>query len=230
MFWAFIQPVITILVLWFVIELGFKSQPVKNFPFILWLITGMIPFNFFSDALSQASNSIVENSFLVKKIVFRVSLLPIIKILSALFIHFFFIILLIVIFALYGFMPSIYTIQVFYYLFASIVLLLGISWATSAVSVFFRDLGQMVQTLLQFIFWGTPIFWSIEMMPMKLRWILKLNPVYYLVEGYRNCFIHHKWFWSDWQYMLYYWALILVSTLIGITIFAKLKPHFADVL
>ena len=80
--WAFIQPLITILIFWFVFELGFKSAPVGNFPFILWLMTGIIPWFFISESLGSGTGSVVENSYLVKKIVFRVSMLPVIKILS----------------------------------------------------------------------------------------------------------------------------------------------------
>jgi len=229
-FWAFVQPVITILVLWFVVELGFKAQPSGGIPFILWLITGMLPFNFFSDGLTQATGSIIDNSFLVKKIVFRISLLPIIKILSSLFIHLFFIVFLFLIFALYGYYPSLYSVQVVYYLFASIILLLSISWATSAVSVFFRDLTQLVQTGLQILFWGTPVFWSLDIMPVKFHWLLKLNPLFYIIQGYRDSFINEKWFWQDWQLTIYFWGFVLICALCGITVFGRLKPHFADVL
>lgn len=229
-FWAFIQPVITILVLWFVVEMGFKSRPTGNVPFILWLMTGMIPYFFFSDALAMATNSVIENSFLVKKIVFRVSLLPIIKIISSLFVHVFFIFFLILVFALYGFYPTFYSIQIFYYLFATIVMLLSISWVTSAVTVFFRDLTQLVQTALQILFWGTPIFWSINMMPANLKWILKLNPLFYIIDGYRNCFIYNKWFWQDWQLTLYFWCVVGIFAVTGMAVFGRLRPHFADVL
>lgn len=229
-FWAFIQPVITIFVLWFIVAYGFKSVYKNNVPFILWLITGMIPFNFFSDGLSQATTSIIENSFLVKKVVFKVSFLPIIKVISSLFIHLFFIVLLIIIFSIYGFSPSIYTLQLFYYLPALILLVLSISWATSAVTVFFRDLAQIVQTGLQLVFWGTPIFWSIDAMPEKLQWILKLNPLFYIVEGYRDCFINQRWFWHDCHLMLYFWGIVTIFLIIGITVFVKLRSHFADVL
>lgn len=104
--WAFVQPTITIFIFWFVFEVGFKSMPVDNFPFSLWLISGMLPWFFISESISGATNSIIENSYLVKKVVFRVSILPIIKTLSALFIHAFFIVFLIVMFWVYGYKPT----------------------------------------------------------------------------------------------------------------------------
>ena len=89
--WAFIQPVITILIFWFVFEVGFKSAPVGDSPFILWLMTGIIPWFFISESLASGTGSVVENSYLVKKIVFRVSMLPVVKLLSALVVHVFFV-------------------------------------------------------------------------------------------------------------------------------------------
>ena len=104
--WAFIQPTITVLIFWFVFQVGFKSVPVDNFPFILWLVCGMFPWFFFNDAWLAATNSILANSFLVKKVVFRVSLLPIIQVCSALVINLFFVTVLFLMFAAYGYPPS----------------------------------------------------------------------------------------------------------------------------
>ncbi len=228
--WAFIQPTITILIFWFVFQVGFKSQPVDNFPFILWLVAGMIPWFFFADGLSNASNSVLEGSYLVKKVVFRVSLLPIIKIVSALVVHLFFIGFMMAMFMLYGYTPSLFWLQVFYYMFATVVLLLGISWITSSIVVFFKDMGQIVAMFLQFGFWLTPIFWSINMVPQKYQFLIKLNPIFYIIEGYRNSLIYDKWFWEDWKMTLYFWIVTGVVFIIGGLTFKKLRPHFADVL
>lgn len=229
-FWAFVQPAITVLIFWFVFEQGFKSKPVDDFPFILWLLPGMLVWFFIADSINGATNSILENAFLVKKVVFRVSILPIIKILSALFVHSFFILLLIGIFYFYGHVPDVYTFQVVYYLFSAIVLLMGLSWLTSALVVFLRDVGQLVAMLLQFAFWLTPVFWSARMIPSEYHQLLRLNPAYYIIEGYRNCFVYHQWFWQDMPLTIYYWIVTLCIFGLGAIVFKRLRPHFADVL
>ena len=228
--WAFIQPTITVFIFWFVFQVGFKSMPVDNFPFILWLICGMFPWFFFSEAWSSATNSIVANSFLVKKVVFRVSLLPIIQIMSALLVNLFFIAVLFIMFAIYGHMPTIYNLQVIYYLFALICLTFGLSLITSSLIIFLKDVGQLVGMLLQFGFWGTPIFWSLKILPEQYQWILKINPMYYIVEGYRNSFIYHEWFWNLGWTNGSFWLITICIGLFGVFIFKKLRPHFADVL
>lgn len=228
--WAFIQPTISVLIFWFVFQVGFKSMPVDGFPFVLWLCCGMFPWFFFTDAWSGATNAIVSNSFLVKKVVFRVSLLPIIQIMSALVINLFFVGVLFLMFGLYGYLPSIYNAQVVYYLFALICLVFGLSLITSSLMVFLKDVGQFVSMLIQFGFWATPIFWNLQMIPYWLHWIFKLNPVYYIVEGYRASFIYHLWFWQLGYVNLSFWLETGAIILFGAYLFKKLRPHFADVL
>ncbi len=196
-FWALIQPTAMIAIFWFVFQVGFKSPPVDNFPFILWLVAGLFPWFYFSEGLSTGTNSIMANSFLVKKVVFRVSLLPLIPLLSALSIHIFFIFCMFAMFIYYGYSPEIYWLQIVYYLFATTILLIGITWFTSSVIIFFKDIGQLVGIIIQFGFWLTPIIWNITTIPEKYHWIINLNLVAYIIEGYRNSMIYHKWFWED---------------------------------
>lgn len=228
--WAFIQPTITVLILWFVFELGFKSMPVENFPFILWLVCGMFPWSFFSDSLNTATQSIIGNSYLVKKVVFRVSLLPMIQIFSALMIHLFFIGVIVVMFAIYGYMPCIYNLQIMYYLFALICFTFGLSLITSTLVIFLKDVGQIVAMTLQFGFWATPIFWNYTMVPEEYQWIIKINPLFYIAEGYRNSFIYYQWFWEVGYTNIGFWLITTFSILSGVYLFKKLRPHFADVL
>jgi len=228
--WAFVQPTVSILIYWFVFQVGFKVEPIDNFPFILWLVAGIIPWFFIADSLPSAAHSILENSFLVKKVVFRTSILPIVKIISALVIHLFFIIMLFLMLFLYGYTPDVYTLQVGYYLFASVILMLGISWMTSSVIIFLRDVGQVIGMFVQFGFWLTPIFWSIKTVPERFHPIIKLNPVYYITEGYRDSFIYKTWFWEHQGETIYFWIITLIIFATGALLFRKLRPHFADVL
>lgn len=230
MFWAFIQPTATIAIFWFVFQVGFKSQPVDNFPFILWLVVGMFPWFFFAEALTNGTNSVVANSFLVKKVVFRVSLLPIIPLLGAIMIHLFFVFFMYGMFIYYGYTPEVYWLQVYYYIFATVVLVLGISWLTSSIVVFFKDMGQLVGIVVQFGFWLTPIFWNISTIPQRYHWIIELNPVAYIIEGYRDSMIYHRWFWEDMSMTIYFWCVAIAIFVIGGLTFKKLRPHFADVL
>ncbi|AVK48689.1 ABC transporter permease [Clostridium sp. 2-1] len=229
--WAFIQPIVTILVYWFVFEYGLKSgSPIKGVPFIVWFMSGLVPWFFFQEALLNATNCMLEYTYLVKKVVFKISILPIVKILSALFVHLVFIVFLFFVAAIYRFYPSLYTTQLIYYSFCTFCIVLGISYATSAIVIFFKDLGQIINIFLQVGMWLTPIMWSYTMVPQQYQWILKLSPMYYIVEGYRDTFINHVWFYERYFQTIYFWVVTLGVFAIGAVVFKKLKPHFADVL
>ncbi|AIQ14754.1 ABC transporter permease [Paenibacillus durus] len=228
--WAFIQPTISLLIFWFVFQVGLKSQAVNDVPFILWLSAAMIPWNFFADALQSATNAITETSFLVKKVVFKVQILPLVKIYTSLSIHLFFIVFLFVLFSVYGYYPDLYYIQIPYYIFCMFILLLGLSWITSALVVFLKDVGQVISMILQFGFWLTPIFYSYQTLPVKYDFLIKLNPLYYITEGYRGIFIYKFWFWERPDLTLYYWIVSLSVLIVGYLLFRRLRPHFADVL
>jgi ABC-type polysaccharide/polyol phosphate export permease len=230
MVWAFLIPVATALIFWFVFQVGFKSQPVAGYPYVLWLVCGLFPWFFFSDCVNNGTNSILENSFVVKKVVFSIGILPIIKIFSALIIHCFFVCLIFVMFAVYGYSFDIYAVQVVYYLFCAIVLSVGLSWITSSVVIFFRDLRPLINIILQMGFYLTPIFWDLKILPPSYHFLLKFNPVFYIVQGYRESFIHRMWFWEHWGMTLWFWLVTGIVLVAGAVVFRRLRPHFADIL
>lgn len=232
--WAFIQPCVTIIIYWFVFEMGLKSTApgaYGDLPFIIWIMCGLIPWFFFSEAISNVTNVFIEYSYLVKKVVFDIEVLPIVKLISSVFVHIFFIVLLFLVMALFGYYPTIECIQVFYYSFCMIALVLAIGFFTSSLTVFFRDLAQVVGVVLQAGMWLTPILWSFDMLADKwFSFIFKLNPMYYIVEGYRGCLLNHTWFFQNLHLTIYFWIVVIVLTFIGQHIFKKMRPHFSDVL
>ena len=227
--WVFLQPLIFIGILYAVFTFGFRSGSSSDMPFAVYLITGMIAWLYFSDILNLTADVISSHAYLVNKVDFRLSILPIVKILSALVPHLFFILLAIVISWFHGYAPSFYTLQIIYYLFAMVVLLLGFGWMTSSTSIFVKDVSKVVSIVVQFGFWLTPIFWNISMIPQKYQWIVKLNPVFYIISGYRDSLVSKIPFWSHPFGTLYFWGFTALVLFCGIAIFGKLRPHFAEV-
>ncbi|AYB41920.1 ABC transporter permease [Paenibacillus lautus] len=229
-FWAFANPILLILIYWFVFQVGFRSYPVGDVPFVLWLLAGITPWFFFSESLSSSTYSIEQNSYLVKKIVFKTQLLPIVKVISALQIHLLFVMLTLIVFTIYGVGVDFYLFQLLYYITALVLLSIGLGWITSALNVFLKDIGQIVSIILQFGFWLTPIFWSFSMVPDKFEFLFKLNPLFYIVEGFRDTFINKVWFWEHYNMTIYYWFVTIILLLVGSALFKKLSSHFSDVI
>lgn len=235
--WAFVQPVVTVLVYWFVFEkaLNAGTQSTKagiDVPYVLWLISGMVPWFFFAEVLSAGTNAFLEYDYLVKKVVFKISALPAVKVISSIFVHLFFIGFMLIFYFIYHFQGSLYMLQIIYYSLAMMIMVLGMVYATSAMVVFFRDLTQLITILLQVLMWMTPILWSMDTLNRVPGWVsflLKLNPMYYIVTGYRDALFGQTWFWER-PITIYYWVFTLAMLLFGTTVFRKLQPHFADVL
>lgn len=233
--WALVQPVVTVLMYWFVFDRIFSQRPQMvaggiDVPYVLFLTTGLVPWFFFNEALMNGTTSLLEYNYLVKKVLFKISILPLIKVIAALFIHVFFALVMIAISCMYGFYPTIYTLQIFYYAICEFILVLSICYTTCAVVVFFRDLTQILAIVLQVGQWATPILWDINMLPDNLKWIIKLNPMTYIVNGYRNSIYGNEWFFEHFYSSTYFWIFVVAVFCIGSLIFKRSKPHFADVL
>ena len=204
--WAFLQPLMTIIIYWFVFQIGFGNDSVKGYPFILWLISGLVPWFFINEGLISVTTSLAEYGYLVKKIVFNISILPLVKILSCFFVQIFLVLITIFFFCLWGYFPDLYYLQLI------------------------KDLIQIINIFMQIIFWVTPIVWNFDIMPLAVQKVLVFNPVYYIIKGYRDIFIDKVFFFENIESALYYWIIAIFLFIIGRTIFKKLKIHFADVL
>lgn len=228
--WAFLMPMVMILVLWFIFEIGLRTAPVENIPFMLFYIPAYISWNFFSEAFSSACGCLREYSYVVKKMNFKIELLPVIKILSSFYVHVFFIGVVFIIFGLYGWKPSIYNIQIIYYVFCLLVLILGLSFLFCSLAAFSGDVNNVVAVILQVGFWATPIVWVSDTMPMSVQYVLMLNPMFYICNGYRETFLYHRWFWENPVLTAYFWGVTVIILVLGLYTFKRLRPQFSDVL
>jgi lipopolysaccharide transport system permease protein/teichoic acid transport system permease protein len=228
--WAFVHPAIMMALYWAVFQYGLKSGPVGDTPFVVWLLSGLIPWFFISESISGGSMAVIDNRFLVKKIVFRVSLLPVVRLLTVVPVHLFFLFTIVLLAWSYGFQPTLYCLQLPYYMAGTLLLAMGMSLLTSALVPFFRDLTQIVSVVLQIVFWLMPIVWPATQVPAAYRWILMVNPLYYIVRGYRESLLDHTWFWTHPQGTLYFWSATALLLAVGGTVFSRLRPHFADVI
>ncbi len=236
--WAFVPPCVTVLVYWFVFGLlgngDVVSQRGISYPFVLWLIAGLVPWFFFQDTLIGGTSALLEYSYLVKKVVFKISVLPIVKEISAVFVHMFFIALMMILYIVAGFFPNIYWIQVFYYSAALAVYSLAWCFITCSIVVFFRDLSQLISIIIQVQIWMTPIMWNMDQfgqrIPGWVQTLLKLNPLYYIVCGYRDSMMNQVWFWEHLDLTMYFWGVTIAVFGLGSFVFKRLKPHFADIL
>ncbi len=230
--WAMVQPVVTVAMYYVVFDviMGTGNAMVPDKPYVLFLTAGLVPWFYFNEALNNGTNALLEYNYLVKKVVFKISVLPIIKIIAATFIHVFFVLVMLVIAAIYGYYPTIYMIQLVYYSFCLFVFVLGLCYSTCAIMVFFKDIGQIISILLQIGMWATPILWDVNTLSPTVQMIVKINPLVYIVNGYRTAIFEKTWFWEDFYSTMYFWIVTVVVFGVGALVFKRLKVHFSDVL
>ena len=211
------------------VKLTLHGVPDNNFTFGLWLFAGLLPWIAFTSGLTQASNSVIAQPNLVKKVVFPLGLLPLVPILSALIESSFGLILLIFFVAL-----TTHTLHTTLALLplawlSQILLTMGLGYLTAGLTVFLRDIPQTLGVILNVWFYMTPIIYPASSIPESFRsLVFWLNPMAAISEVYRDIIlvgeIHH---WSEWGV-----ASLISATLFwfGLYIYKKLRPAFADVL
>jgi len=175
------------------------------------------------------ASAVKLHSYLVSKVNFHLEILPLVKLGSSLLPHLFMIFVAFIVAWSEGFKPGLHSLQIIYYLLMMNLLLLGIGWLTCSTSIFVSDVGKIVSVFIQFGFFLTPLFWNINSIPDRFQPWLKANPAFYLVSGYRDSIINGVYFWERPLLTLYYWLVLSSFLLIGITVFRRLKPHFAEV-
>ena len=183
--WSFLNPLLMVLVYAIVFPYIMRTN-IDNY--LVYLITGVIPWNFFTTCITTGCNCVWMNGGIIKKVYFPREILPI-SVVAAGFINFLIscvIILLFVLFSGIGFsiqllwLPLIAIIQA--------ILSLGLLFILSAINVYVRDIEYIVGFFLNLLFYATPILYTVDMFPPKFQWILYLNPMTHLVDAYRDIF------------------------------------------
>lgn len=196
--WAIIKPLITLFALWFMFEIGLRSGGLKHgHVFFYFLLTGYVPWFFINDNILYGAKSIRQNSQFVTKISYPVSTIMTFTALSKLYIHIFLTAIMYVVLLIAGYPPTIYNLQFFLYCPLMFLFFLGLSWITAPLSVFSRDFENLVNSILTMLFWMSGILWdTYSVSNVWLRRIMLLNPINFVVNGYRKTFLYGEWFFQ----------------------------------
>jgi teichoic acid transport system permease protein len=239
MAWEVINPSIQILIYWFVFGTIIQRENIEvipgvNVPFIAWLLAGFILWTFFYQATIKGSKSIYSRLGMLSKMNFPMSVIPNFIIFAEFYVHLLMILISVLILNFMGFFINIYYLQLIYFIFASFCLIFGLSLITSTLSTIIRDVHMFLNAVLKMFLYLTPVLWPIKSLfadnPTILT-IMQLNPLFYLIEGYRSAFFGTGWYFiENWEYTLYFWLLVTLLFLIGSTLHVKFRRNFIDYL
>ena len=230
--WAVIKPTVTIFVYWFAFEIGMKSgKPVNGFPYFLWLITGLIPWFYMGDMIAQGVESIRKYSYLVTKMKFPVSTIPTFFSISKLIINLVLIAIMMVIFMAMGHSPTIYWLQIPFYILCMFLFFTFWGLFAALLGAISKDFANLVKSFVTAVLWLSGIFWNPETIGIGwLKKILMFNPVTFLTNGFRNCFINNIWFFEQPKRLLYFVIVTAIMLLLALWAYRKLKKEIQDVL
>lgn len=229
-FWIFVEPSIYMILMWFIFNSGFKvTAPGPNY--FTWMMPGMVVWFFFSQCLNSLTNVFASYSYMLKQPDFEISQIVLIPIFSLSFIHFIFIVLLMGVLLLSGVVPNFKWLEFVLFYVCTLLLLVPLGLIVGSISLFLRDLKNMISVGLQLLFWLSPIFWNIDNFNPKLHWMIKLNPLYFIMTGYRRAFLPEGTVVTSTLYevaIFVFWLILLYA--MADIIYRRLRPHFGDVL
>lgn len=221
--WSFLNPLLQIAVYAIVFPLILK---VEQENYVIFLCTGLIPWTFFSTAINRASFTIIENGNIVKKVYFPREILPI-SVVTAEAINFLISTIIIIGFVIFGGLGITSAIICYPLVFiVQYLLVLGISFIISSITVYFRDLQHLIGVALQLLFYATPIVYASNSIPENFEWILKLNPMTYVINGYRDIFYNQTI--PELIPLLAVGGITCAGIIIGYLVFNKLQKGFAE--
>lgn len=223
--WALLQPLLTMLV--FSLFLGKLAKvPSDRIPYPLFCLTGLIPWNFFSNGLSNSANSLVSSSNLISKVYFPRLAIPVSAVLSGAVDFVVSLVMLVMIMAFYHQSPPLRSVYLPLFFFLAFVTATGVGLWLSALNVQYRDVRYVLPFLTQFWMFATPVVYPSSLLSEPWRSIYGLNPMVGVVEGFR---------WSLFQTIEAPGRMIIISSLTatllligGIVYFRRMEKTFAD--
>lgn len=229
--WQVLNPVIQVGIYYLVFGLGFYGgRKVEGAPFIVWMMIGLSCWLFMSTTILGTSNSIFRKMYLISKMNFPVSILPSINIVGNLISFFVMIIATVVVMLLYHVPITIKWIQLLYFFFCMIFFLFALGIFSATMTVLIRDYHMVLQSVIRVLLYVSGIIWNIKdaNFPSVLKSLLELNPVFYIIDGFRSSFLSGAWLWEDYYHLIFFWSLTLLIFLIGSHLHVKFRARFVD--
>lgn len=221
--WSFLNPLLQLAV-YSIIFGALLAGGDTTYP--IYICVALIPWTYFTTTITQASFTIIGNGDIIKKVYFPREILPISVVTSGA-VNFIISTIIILAFVIFSGVGLSWNILLYpFVLLVQYILLLGISFIISSITVYFRDLEHIIGIVLLAAFYGTPIVYKLEQLPDNLQMLMKFNPMTHIINGYRDIFYYHQM--PNMKILGILLSISLAITIIGYFIFKKLQKGFAE--
>lgn len=230
--WAIIKPCMTLFTYWFAFSYGFRSgQPVNGIPFFLWMAIGITPWFYMNEMLTQGTESIRKYRYLVTKMKFPVSIIPTFVSISKLMINLLLLLIVIILFWVMGYPPTVYYIQLPFYIILSFVFWTLWAQFASMLAAISQDFANLVKSFITPLFWLSGILWRTDSIDNKfITMFLNLNPIAYITNGFRECMVYSRWFFESPKKLMYFLCWTIILWILSLWSYKKLRKDIPDVL
>lgn len=230
--WALIKPIFTLFILWFAFEIGIRGDSdVSGFPRFVFLLAGYVPWFFISESIIGGARSLRKNSQFVTKISFPVSNIMTFTALSRLYVHIFLAVLMYVSLLFMGYGPSIFNLQLLYYLPLMFIFFLALSWMTAPFSAMSKDFENGVNSIMTGLFWLSGVFWNTyDIQDEFLRKLMYINPINYFVNGYRKSLLYNEFIFDRPMENIIFFVEFAFVLFVGAYSYKKLRKTLPDIL
>lgn len=235
-FWAVVKPLFTLFIYWFAFTVGIRNggniqTAYGTFPRFDFMVPGFIAWFFISDSILGGSKAIRKNNQFVKKMSFPVSTIMTFTQLSFLFVHFMLLTLGYIYLVCAGYTPNVYNIQLLLYCPLMWLFFTALSWSTAPMAAFSSDFGNFINSVMTGLFWLSGIVWDVSTVSGRiLTPIMKLNPINFFADGYRNALIYNRWFFEDREGCIIIAVELVVVMALGAFNYNRLRKTLPDVL
>jgi lipopolysaccharide transport system permease protein len=227
--WSIVRPLLTMIIFTLIFGKIAKLPPGVSAPYAIMVYAAMLPWQFFSTALSEASNSLISNTNLVSKVYFPRLIIPAATIITSLVDFFIAFVLMIGLFFYYWYFPSWQILLLPFFLMLAFIASMGVGLFITALNVKYRDFRYIVPFIVQFGLYLSPVGFNSTIVPEKYRLLYSLNPMVAVIDGFRWCILQGE--------QQLYWPGMILSTStsifflwLGIRQFRKMEKSFADLI
>lgn len=229
--WDLLNPVFQIGVYWLVFGMGLRVQSDQaGIPYIVWMMTGMVPWFCVNSAMSGSAKVISGNANIIKNVSLPLSIVPAKEVVSCMIEHFWTVCFLLVMIFVSGIAPNLYMLQVVYYTFCMAVFLIAFSLFASSIGAVMKDFSGFLNPIIRLLFFVSDTISPNAAYPETLQTILKINPVTYITGGYRNALLYKIGIWETPWHALSFWTVTLVLLFLGSLLHMRTREKFADLL
>lgn len=227
--WNALNPLIYISTYWFVFGVGIRNnKPVNGIPYLQWMLCGLIVWFFMSNCIRKSSNAISSKIAILEKMKFPISILPTTIILSQLFDHIIMFTMTYLYIVSTGYIPSIYNLKIVYYMFCGLAFCISFGLVFSVLSILVKDIKKIIPSVLRLLMYITPILWTMDNLSSTMKKIMRINPIYYVVEGYRDSLFGDPSFNININTTLVFWAITICLFVAGCILMNKYRYKLVD--